>query len=106
MTGRGPPARVPLPRQSPPGSRKASLFCVGGLAQSRPMTALLGGGRRPGSVGAVLGLVCVALLALAPGVASAESASSIVVEGNRRVDAETVRGYFHSSPGGSLDAAA
>src|SRR5262245_32564163 len=70
------------------------------------MTALLGGGRRPGSVGAVLGLVCVALLALAPGVASAESASSIIVEGNRRVDTETVRGYFHSSPGGSLDAAA
>jgi outer membrane protein insertion porin family len=30
------------------------------------------------------------------GVAHAQSASSIVVEGNRRVEAETIRSYFHS----------
>jgi outer membrane protein insertion porin family len=30
----------------------------------------------------------------------------IAVEGNRRVDAETVRSYFHAAPGGGFDAAA
>jgi outer membrane protein insertion porin family len=31
---------------------------------------------------------------------------SIIVEGNRRVDAETVRSYFHAAPDGSFDDAA
>src|SRR3954451_648224 len=31
--------------------------------------------------------------------------SSIVVEGNRRIEAETIRTYFHVRPGGRLDAA-
>jgi outer membrane protein insertion porin family len=35
--------------------------------------------------------------------AAAQSASSIVVEGNRRVEAETIRTYFKSGPGGRLD---
>ncbi|MBV9562410.1 MAG: outer membrane protein assembly factor BamA [Bradyrhizobium sp.] len=34
------------------------------------------------------------------------SASNITVEGNRRVDTETVRSFFHLSPGGHYDAAA
>ena len=34
------------------------------------------------------------------------SHGSIVVEGNRRVDAETVRSYFHADPGGRFDEAA
>ena len=33
-------------------------------------------------------------------------ASSIVVQGNRRVESETVRSYFHIGPGGQLDPAA
>ena len=37
-------------------------------------------------------------------VASAQSASSIVVEGNRRVEADTVRSYFRPGPGGRLGA--
>jgi outer membrane protein insertion porin family len=41
---------------------------------------------------------------------SAEDAAlareSIVVQGNRRVDAETVRSYFHAAPDGQFDAAA
>lgn len=32
----------------------------------------------------------------------AQSASSIIVEGNRRVDADTIRSYFQSSPGEAL----
>jgi outer membrane protein insertion porin family len=34
------------------------------------------------------------------------SRDSIVVEGNRRVDTETIRSYFHPATGGSFDAAA
>jgi len=36
------------------------------------------------------------------GVAVAQSANSIVVEGNRRVEAETIRSYFKGGPGGRL----
>ncbi len=35
--------------------------------------------------------------------AAAQSASSIVVEGNRRVEVETIRSYFKTGPGGRLD---
>lgn len=35
--------------------------------------------------------------------AAAQTASSIVVEGNRRVEAETIRTYFKPGPGGRLD---
>ncbi|MEP7031244.1 MAG: POTRA domain-containing protein, partial [Pseudolabrys sp.] len=36
------------------------------------------------------------------GVAVAQTAKSIVVEGNRRVEADTVRSYFRPGPGGQL----
>jgi outer membrane protein insertion porin family len=49
--------------------------------------------------GATVGAVATANLAVA------QSASSIVVEGNRRVEAETIRSYFRPAPGGRLDAA-
>jgi len=35
--------------------------------------------------------------------AVAQTSSSIVVEGNRRVEAETIRSYFHTGPGERLD---
>jgi len=35
--------------------------------------------------------------------AAAQTASSIVVEGNRRVEVETIRSYFKPGPGGRLD---
>ncbi len=38
------------------------------------------------------------------GVAVAQSVNSIAVEGNRRVEADTVRSYFHPGPGGRLGA--
>ena len=38
-----------------------------------------------------------------PSYAVAQSASSIVVEGNRRVEAETIRSYFRAGPGERLD---
>src|SRR5262245_7346362 len=36
---------------------------------------------------------------------TARATSSITVEGNRRVEADTIRSYFHVRPGGQLDAA-
>src|SRR5947208_11129327 len=41
--------------------------------------------------------------ALMPSPAAGQTASSIVVEGNRRVEAETIRSYFKPGPGGRLD---
>jgi outer membrane protein insertion porin family len=42
---------------------------------------------------------------VAPAPAWAQSGAQIVVEGNRRVEAETIRSYFKVSPGEHLDAA-
>jgi outer membrane protein insertion porin family len=45
------------------------------------------------------------LIGLTPGVAfAAPGATQIVVEGNRRVDTETIRQYFKAAPGERLDA--
>ena len=58
--------------------------------------------------GCVLGGVALAIAAGAvtgASVAIAQTASSIVVEGNRRVDNDTIRSYFHSAGGGRLDPA-
>lgn len=41
---------------------------------------------------------------VAPSLAYAQSTSNIVVEGNRRVEVETIRSYFQPGPGGRLDA--
>src|SRR5689334_3426223 len=43
-------------------------------------------------------------MAVAPAPVAAQTASSIVVEGNRRVEADTIRSYFKPGPGGALDA--
>src|SRR5260370_28131945 len=63
-----------------------------------------------------LALVCVvlggtalgwaALCVFAARTAAAQTVSAIVVEGNRRVEADTIRSYFRAGPGGRLDAAA
>ncbi|HXQ08829.1 MAG TPA: POTRA domain-containing protein, partial [Bradyrhizobium sp.] len=37
---------------------------------------------------------------------AARARETIVVQGNRRIDAETVRSYFHAAPDGRFDAAA
>jgi outer membrane protein insertion porin family len=52
--------------------------------------------------GAALGSV--AFVVPTAQVALAQGASSIVVEGNRRVEADTIRSYFHVGPGERLDA--
>jgi len=44
-------------------------------------------------------------VAAAAPVGAGVSANAIVVEGNRRVEADTVRSYFKPGPGGTLDAA-
>ena len=57
-------------------------------------------------VGLVLagGAFCTAVGAVATaGHAAAQSGSAIVVEGNRRVEAETIRSYFRLNPGERLD---
>src|SRR5262245_41788757 len=75
------------------------------------------------AVGFAFGASIAAALFLAPAVVKAETnspqvtstvtssvkssvTSSIMVEGNRRIEAETIRAYFHVRPGGRLDAAA
>ncbi|NVL73287.1 hypothetical protein HWN77_27400, partial [Escherichia coli] len=40
-------------------------------------------------------------LLLAP--AAAQSVDAIAIEGNRRIEAETIRSYFRPGPGGHLD---
>ena len=61
-----------------------------------------GGGRCRWSIAA--GPLLVAALGLLS--AQAAAAETIEVEGNRRIDAETVRSYFHAAPDGQFDAAA
>ena len=46
------------------------------------------------------GVACVTIASA--GVAAAQNRSSIVVEGNRRVEAETIRSYFRPGPGGHI----
>jgi outer membrane protein insertion porin family len=63
--------------------------------------------RRPRAAGALL-IAALALLsasALATE-AAAQAVGAIDVQGNRHVDTETVRSYFHASPDGRYDAAA
>jgi outer membrane protein insertion porin family len=50
--------------------------------------------------GLLFGAGCVTIAT--SGAAIAQSANSIVVEGNRRVEAETIRSYFKAGPGGRL----
>ena len=66
------------------------------------------GFRGLGVVVAVLGGIALGSFAVAVGAAQmavAQTASRIVVEGNRRVEAETIRSYFTPGPGERLDAA-
>ena len=51
--------------------------------------------------GILVGAGCVTVAS--SGVAVAQTASSIVVEGRRRVEADTIRSYFKPGPGGRLD---
>src|SRR6266487_2563760 len=53
--------------------------------------------------GAVLGSAGFAIMGAS--VVAAQTVSSIIVEGNRRVEADTIRSYFRPGPGGRLDAA-
>ena len=56
--------------------------------------------RRPVAAGALL------MAALGLFAAQAVAAETIDVQGNRRIDAETVRSYFHAAPDGRYDEAA
>ena len=47
----------------------------------------------------------VAMMSIAMADDAAPPRDAIVVEGNRRVEAETIRSYFHASPGGRFDEA-
>jgi outer membrane protein insertion porin family len=52
------------------------------------------------------GLLLVAALGFCSAQAAAAGAEAIEVQGNRRIDAETVRSYFHPAPDGRFDEAA
>jgi len=53
----------------------------------------------------VLACVIAAVAVTSVSVSHAQTAAAIVVEGNRRVEAETIRSYFRTRPGERLDAA-
>ena len=57
-------------------------------------------------IGLVLGIGVLDVAPALPtaGVAHAQSANTIIVEGNRRVEASTNRTYFKPGPSGRLDA--
>src|SRR5262245_3508624 len=63
---------------------------------------------KPRMIGSSLAVAAALLSAVAPLAAESEPspAATIVVEGNRRVEADTVRSYFHPGPDGRLDEAA
>jgi len=63
---------------------------------------MLRGGLVAALIAVALPAALVAVTAIAPP-AAAQTASSIVVEGNRRVEADTIRSYFRPGPGGRLD---
>ena len=71
-------------------------WCVGVVRGLAVVGVVLGG--------AALASLPICLATALPAVA--QTVSSIVVEGNRRVETETIRSYFHGGPGGRLDAAA
>jgi outer membrane protein insertion porin family len=52
--------------------------------------------------GGLVGAVCVTVAS--SGVAVAQTVNSIVVEGNRRVESDTIRSYFKAGPGGQIGA--
>src|SRR4051812_19816517 len=54
--------------------------------------------------GAALVVAAMALFALPP--AAMAQGAAITVEGNRRIEADSIRSYFHPSADGRLDAAA
>ncbi len=62
--------------------------------------------RRFGAIGVIVACLCAAIVVVSvPVPAIAQSASQIIVEGNRRVDDDTIRSYFRLAPGERLDAA-
>jgi outer membrane protein insertion porin family len=63
----------------------------------------LRGGIFAGLISFALPLMGAVTLSLAASSAMAQSVSSIVVEGNRRIEADTIRSYFKAGPGGRLD---
>lgn len=94
------------------GVLRKSYDPVGTTAVGREGRLRMGFGARLVRGAVVSGLLlagvvggCVIAGVSSAGVAVAQSAQSIVVEGNRRVEAETIRSYFRQS-GGRLDAAA
>jgi outer membrane protein insertion porin family len=82
---------------------------VGRLQKRGALRMKLGVGwqRGLGALCLVLGLSVgvFAAAVVAPSFAVAQTASSIVVEGNRRVEADTIRSYFTPRPGERVDAA-
>jgi outer membrane protein insertion porin family len=86
-----------------PGRRGASR-----LKDDKGALRMNVGMRVRGGVLAALVLIAIPVAAavtagLMPSRAAAQTASSIVVEGNRRVEADTIRSYFKPGPGGRLD---
>ena len=66
---------------------------------------VLRGGLTAALIMVALPVVAVATASLVSSQAVAQTAASIGVEGNRRIEADTIRSYFKPGPGGRLDSA-
>ena len=80
----------------PPDKGRVAHAIVVGLVRGLAVCGLVLGGTLSAADSAAV---------VAPSVAIAQSPSSIVVEGNRRIEADTIRSYFHAGPDGRLSAA-
>src|SRR4051794_4741585 len=81
---------------------------AGGLKDNKGALRMTVGMRVRGGLFAALILVAMPVAATVAAAmlsspVAAQTASSIVVEGNRRVEADTIRSYFKPGPGGRLD---
>jgi outer membrane protein insertion porin family len=101
-------------RASPQLTLSQTFFCLAGALRSRPVKSEVPMMRQrmtPSqcsyrSMWACALLVAALGLFSAPVVAAAQTHETIDVQGNRRVDAETVRSYFQPAPDGRFNAAA
>ena len=66
---------------------------------------VLRGGLAAALIMIALPVAAVAMASLVSSQAVAQNAASIGVEGNRRIEADTIRSYFKAGPGGRLDSA-
>jgi outer membrane protein insertion porin family len=91
--------------QIPPAIGKVEIRTLQGKLSMADLVRLIRGLGAAGLILAGVGICFVVLVATTAPFALAQTADQIIVQGNRRVEAETIRSYFRPGPGQRLDAA-